>query len=172
MQECLPSSEASSGSRPLLEAEVVRVYEVHCKVYSGHTITGDQLQPSAKAVEAVLSAPRLQDVNTPQSYMGINKFSRKFIPRPSAISQPLNSLLAPGAPWARTLSARGSLLQNQGAAGISGNVCPFLPCIGSLHEFIAVRPCRSFYSAEGMRSGATYHVRVEFSRNGAKLQPA
>ncbi|KAL3241985.1 hypothetical protein MRX96_047829 [Rhipicephalus microplus] len=64
--------------------------------YLGHVITDEGLHLSFRNVEAILSAPRPQDVKTLQSLMRLINLYWKFIPRLLAALNPLNGLLVPG----------------------------------------------------------------------------
>ncbi|KAL3208838.1 hypothetical protein MRX96_038558 [Rhipicephalus microplus] len=52
--------------------------------YIGHVITTEGLRLSPRNMESISSTPRAQDTKTLQSFMGLNNFYRKVIPRLSA----------------------------------------------------------------------------------------
>lgn len=95
--------------------------------YLGHIITRNGLHPSPKNVEAVLLAPRPQDVKSLQSYLGLINFYRKFIPRLSAVLHPLNRLLVPDVPWTWTSSQEEAFSQSKSLLASAETLAHFDP---------------------------------------------
>ncbi|XP_049276119.1 uncharacterized protein K02A2.6-like [Rhipicephalus sanguineus] len=56
-------------------------------------------EASHKLVEAVLKAPRPEDVKALQSYLGLVNFYRRFLPGLSSVLHPLNELLVANVSW-------------------------------------------------------------------------
>nr|XP_037273014.1 uncharacterized protein K02A2.6-like [Rhipicephalus microplus] len=67
--------------------------------YLGHVVTAAGCQPNPEKVEAVLKAPRPEDVKTLRSYLGLVNFYRKFLPGLSSVLHPLNELLVAKVTW-------------------------------------------------------------------------
>lgn len=95
--------------------------------YLGHIITRRGLHPSPKNVEAVLLAPKPQDVKSLQSYLGLINFYRKFIPRLSAVLHPLNRLLVPDVPWTWTSDEEEAFSQSKSLLASADTLAHFDP---------------------------------------------
>jgi hypothetical protein len=67
--------------------------------YLGHVVTKDGLQKSPDKVEAVVKAPRPQDVSSLRSFLGLVNYYNKFLPNLSSVLHPLYQLLEKGKKW-------------------------------------------------------------------------
>ena len=67
--------------------------------YCGHVIDRFGLHKSQDKVEAVLKAPRPENVSQLRSYLGLVNYYHKFLPNLASVVHPLNTLLQLGAKW-------------------------------------------------------------------------
>ena len=67
--------------------------------YCGHDIDKDGLHKSAEKVEAVLNAPRPNDVAEVKSFLGLIKYYHRFLPNLSTVVHPLTQLLEKNHQW-------------------------------------------------------------------------
>ena len=67
--------------------------------YCGHDIDKDGLHKSAAKVEAVLKAPRSNDVAEVRSFLGLINYYHRFLPNLSTTVHPLTQLLEKNHQW-------------------------------------------------------------------------
>ncbi|XP_062865163.1 uncharacterized protein K02A2.6-like [Trichomycterus rosablanca] len=67
--------------------------------YCGHVIDKFGLHKSQEKVEAVLKAPRPENVSQLRSYLGLVNYYHKFLPNLASVLHPLNKLLQIGTKW-------------------------------------------------------------------------
>lgn len=67
--------------------------------YCGHDIDSNGLHKSAEKVEAVLKAPRPNDVAEVRSFLGLINYYRRFLPNLVTAVHPLNQLLEKNHKW-------------------------------------------------------------------------
>lgn len=67
--------------------------------YCGHVIDKHGLQKSQEKIEAVLKAPKPENVSQLRSYLGLVNYYHKFLPNLASVLYPLNALLQTGAKW-------------------------------------------------------------------------
>lgn len=67
--------------------------------YCGHVIDKHGLQKSQEKIEAVLKAPKPENVSQLRSYLGLVNYYHKFLPNLASVLHPLNALLQTGAKW-------------------------------------------------------------------------
>ena len=67
--------------------------------YCGHDIDSNGLHKSAEKVEAVLKAPRPNDVAEVRSFLGLINYYHRFLPNLSTAVHPLNQLLEKNHKW-------------------------------------------------------------------------
>ena len=67
--------------------------------YCGHIIDRLGLHKSQDKVEAVLKAPRPENLSQLRSYLGLVNYYHKFLPNLASVVHPLNTLLQLGTKW-------------------------------------------------------------------------
>ena len=67
--------------------------------YCGHVIDRHGLHKSKEKIEAVLQAPKPDNVSQLRSYLGLVNYYHKFLPDLATTLHPLNALLQTGAKW-------------------------------------------------------------------------
>ncbi|XP_060077413.1 uncharacterized protein K02A2.6-like [Ylistrum balloti] len=83
----------------------LRVNKVKCEFFKdsiefcGHTIDKDGLHKMPSKVEAVVNAPRPENVNQLRSFLGLVNYYAKFIKNLSSMVNPLNQLLEANRKW-------------------------------------------------------------------------
>lgn len=70
--------------------------------YCGHTIDANGLHKCHEKVQAVLKAPRPQDVSQLRSFLGFVNYYHRFLPNLAMVLHPLNELLQAGRKWVWT----------------------------------------------------------------------
>lgn len=70
--------------------------------YCGHTIDANGLHKCQDKVQAVLKAPRPQDVSQLRSFLGFVNYYHRFLPNLATVLHPLNELLQQGRKWVWT----------------------------------------------------------------------
>ena len=68
-------------------------------IYCGHDIDKDVLHKSAEKVEAVLNAPRPNDVAEVRSFLGLINYYHRFLPNLSTVVHPLTQLSEKNHKW-------------------------------------------------------------------------
>ncbi|XP_014834021.1 PREDICTED: uncharacterized protein K02A2.6-like [Poecilia mexicana] len=67
--------------------------------YCGHVIDKHGLHKSQEKIEAVLKAPKPENVSQLRSYLGLVNYYHKFLPNLASVLYPLNALLQTGVEW-------------------------------------------------------------------------
>lgn len=67
--------------------------------FCGHIIDKDGLHKSQDKIDAILNAPKIENVNQLKSFLGLVTYYSKFIPDMSTVLQPLNQLLEGDRKW-------------------------------------------------------------------------
>ena len=68
-------------------------------VYLGHKIDREGIHPVADKVNAIVNAPRPQNVSQLKSYLGLLSYYSKFLPNLATVLAPLYHLLRKNTPW-------------------------------------------------------------------------
>ena len=90
---------------PRLQLHRLRANKAKCEffkekiTYCGHDIDKDGLHKSAEKVEAVLNAPRPNDVVEVRSFLGLINYYHRFLPNLSTVVHPLTQLLEKNHQW-------------------------------------------------------------------------
>lgn len=77
-------------------------------MYCGHVISQEGLQKSPEKVDAVLKAPKPENLQQLRSFLGLVNYYRRFLPDLSTIEGPLNELLHSDTPWKWTVECEKS----------------------------------------------------------------
>lgn len=62
----------------------------------GHKIDADEVHPTDDKLDAIVQAPKPQNLQELRSFLGLLNYSGKFIPKLSTLLHPLNALLQHG----------------------------------------------------------------------------
>lgn len=79
--------------------------------FCGHEISKDGLHKSQKKVDAVVNAPRPENVSQVRSFIGLINYYQHFLPNLSTLLQPLNKLLEKGSSWKWTPECEKAFVQ-------------------------------------------------------------
>ena len=67
--------------------------------FNGHVISDEGIKPLVSNAEAIVNAPRSENVKQLQSYLGAVNYHLQFIPMLSDVTEPLKNLLHNNAQW-------------------------------------------------------------------------
>lgn len=79
--------------------------------FCGHEISQDGLHKSQKKVDAVVNAPRPENVSQVRSFLGLINYYQHFLPNLSTLLQPLHKLLEKGSKWKWTPECEDAFVQ-------------------------------------------------------------
>jgi hypothetical protein len=80
-------------------------------VFCGHEIDCNGLHKTQDKIEAVVQAPRPQNITEVRSFTGLINYYRRFLPNLSAVLQPLNQLLEKNRTWRWTEQCENAFLE-------------------------------------------------------------
>ena len=67
--------------------------------FCGHEIDREGLHKTQEKIEAVVSAPRPENVSQPRSFLGLVNYYNRFLPNASTVLHPLPQLLEQNSEW-------------------------------------------------------------------------
>ena len=67
--------------------------------YCGHKVDQHGLHKTQEKVDAVVNAPRPENIQQVRSFLGLVNYYHKFLPNLATTLNPLNRLLEQGKPW-------------------------------------------------------------------------
>ena len=67
--------------------------------FFGHEIDSEGLHNTQEKIEAVVNAPRPENVSQPRSFLGLVNYNNRFLPNASTVLHPLNQLLRQDSEW-------------------------------------------------------------------------
>ena len=67
--------------------------------FCGHEIDGEGLHKTQEKIEAVVSAPRPENVSQLRSFLGLVNYYNRFLANASIVLHPLHQLLEPNSEW-------------------------------------------------------------------------